>query len=108
MTRGDILEEISGEIYNELSKPRPLFQSAGPLRWLVDANISLDELNRKLRLRREAEGADRLAGWIASKSGHMPEQGDVFEEQGARITVLQTIKLRVTLAQIEKIEGGPS
>ncbi len=108
MTRGDILEEISGEIYNELSKPRPLFQSAGPHRWLVDANISLEELNRKLRLHLEAEGADRLAGWVAAKSGHMPEQGDVLEEQGCRITVLQTIRLRVTLAQIEKVDGGPS
>ncbi len=106
LTRGDILEEISGEIYNELSKPRPLFQSAGPHRWLVDANISLEEINRKLRLRLEAEGADRLAGWIAARCGHMPKQGDVLEEQGTRITVLQTIKLRVTLAQIEKIDGG--
>ncbi|HBA84736.1 MAG TPA: hypothetical protein DCZ95_11635 [Verrucomicrobia bacterium] len=106
MTRGDILEEISGEIYNELSKPRPLFQNAGPHRWLVDANISLEELNRKLRLNLEAEGADRLSGWIAAKSGHMPEQGDILEEQGTRITVLQTIKLRVTLAQIERVGKG--
>jgi putative hemolysin len=107
MTRGDILEEISGEIYNELSKPRPLFQNAGPHRWLVDANISLEELNRKLRLHLEAEGVDRLSGWIAAKSGHMPQPGDILEEQGTRITVLQTIKLRVTLAQIERVgEGG--
>lgn len=106
LTRGDILEEITGEIYNELSKPRPLFQQAGPHRWLVDANISLEEINRKLRLHLRAEGADRLAGWIAARAGHVPEQDDVVEADGARVTVMQTIRRRVTLAQIEKLEGA--
>ena len=106
ITRGDVLEEITGEIYNELSRPRPLFQAAGPHRWLVDANISLEEINRKLRLHLEAEGADRLAGWITAQAGHLPQQGDVVEAPGCRVTVLQTLKQRVTLAQIEKVEAA--
>ena len=107
ITRGDILEEITGEIYQELNKPRPLFQVAGPNRWLVDANFSLEELNRKLDLDLEEEGVDRLAGWIASQVGHMPQKDDVVEAQGVRVTVLQTLRLRVTLAMIEKLaEAG--
>lgn len=103
VTRGDILEEITGEIYQELNRPRALFQPAGPNRWLVDANFSLGELNRRLHLQLEAEGADRLAGWIAAHIGHLPEKDDIVEAQGVRVTVLQTLKLRVTLAQIEKL-----
>ena len=106
ITRGDMLEEITGEIYSELNKPRPLFQAAGPHRWLVDANISLEEVNRRLRVRLEAEGADRIAGWIATHAGHVPQQDDVVETQGVRVTVLQTLKQRVTLVQIEKIGGA--
>ncbi len=105
ITRGDMLEEITGEIYHELNKPRPLFQEAGPHRWLVDANFRLEELNRKLRLHLSASGADRLAGWIAAQLGHVPRQDDVMEAQGCRVTVLQTTKQRVTLAQIEKLEA---
>lgn len=103
VTRGDILEEITGEIYQELNKPRPLFQPAGPRRWLMDANFSLEELNRKLGLQLEAEGADRLAGWIAHHLGHLPEKDDLVEAQGVRVTVLQTQRLRVTLAQLEAL-----
>ncbi len=103
VTRGDILEEITGEIYQELNKPRALFQPAGPGRWLVDAQISLGEINRRLHVNLEAEGADRLAGWIAAHIGHLPEKDDVVTEQGVRVTVLQTLKLRVTLAQVEKL-----
>jgi putative hemolysin len=103
ITRGDILEEITGEIYQELNKPRPLFQPAGPNRWLVDANFSLEELNRKLHIDLDSEGGDRLAGWLAEHIGHLPQKDDMVEAQGCRVTVLQTIRLRVTLAMIEKI-----
>ncbi|MDR0994387.1 MAG: hemolysin family protein [Verrucomicrobiota bacterium] len=105
VTRGDILEEITGDIYNELSKPRPVFQTAGPHAWLVDANISLEEINKKLRLHLEAETSDRLAGWIAEHLGSVPKQDDVVEAQGVRVRVMQTMKLRVTLAHIEKLDG---
>jgi putative hemolysin len=111
VTRGDILEEITGDIYNELSKPRPIFQSAGPYAWLVDANISLEEINRKLRLDLQAETSDRLAGWITEHLGSVPKQDDVVQAQGVRVRVMQTIRLRVALAHIEKLDlprGGPA
>ncbi len=106
VTRGDILEEITGDIYNELSKPRPIFQSAGPYAWLVDANISLEEINRKLRLDLQAETSDRLAGWITEHLGSVPKQDDVVQTQGVRVRVMQTIRLRVTLAHIEKRDSA--
>jgi putative hemolysin len=105
VTRGDILEEISGDIYDELSQPRPLIQPLGANRWLVEADISLEELNRMLDTDLEAEGADRLAGWITAQAGHVPQADEVIEAQGCRATVMQTLKLRVTLVQLEKLEA---
>jgi CBS domain containing-hemolysin-like protein len=102
VTRGDILEEISGDIYQELSKPRPVFQEAGPHRWLVDANIRLEELNRKLRLNLADSEADRLSGWLTSRLGHIPEPNETVRDTECQVTVLQTSKRRVTLAMIEK------
>ncbi len=107
VTRGDILEEISGDIYHELGKPRPVFQEAGPGRWLLDPSFSLDEVNRKLDLDLRAEGADRLAGWIAEQLGRFPEAGDVVEAQGCRVTVLRMDERRVALAQLERREHAP-
>ena len=103
ITRGDILERVTGEIYHELSRPRPVFQEAGPNRWLVDAGFSLEDLNRKLDLSLDAEGADRLAGWLAVHAGHIPEPNEIVEAQGCRVTVLKTDRRRVTLAHIEKL-----
>ncbi len=109
ITRGDILERITGEIYQEMSRPRPVFQEAGPNRWLVDASLSLEDLNRKLGIHLSADGADRLAGWVSAHAGHLPQANEVVEAQGVRVTVLQAERRRVTLAHIEKLPeaGGP-
>lgn len=108
ITRGDILEEITGDIYDELNKPRPVFQSAGPHTWMVDPEFSLEDLNKKLRLHLTAEASDRLSGWITEHLGRLPVADDTVTAQNCRVTVLQTRKNRIELAQIEKLNGGRS
>ncbi len=105
ITRGDIIERITGEIYQEMSRPRPIFQEAGPNRWLVDASFSLGDLNRKLGLELSAEGADRLAGWLAAHAGHIPRPNEIVEAQGVRVTVRKVERHRATLAHIERLTG---
>ncbi len=104
VTRGDVLEEITGEIYTELSRPRQIFQQAGPYRWLLDPNFSLDEINRKLRLNLSADGVERLSGWITASLGHIPQRDEVVEAQGCRVTVRQAMKQRITLVELEMLE----
>ena len=105
VTRGDILEEISGEIYQELSRPRPVFMESGPGRWITDAGFTLKDLNRKLSLSLEAPGTELLAGWVAYHMGHIPAEGETLEMQGIRATVLKTDRNRVALVQIQKLEA---
>jgi len=50
-------------------------------------------------------------GGVDAESGgavhfDIPHIGDVVETQGVRVTVLQTLKQRVTLVQIEKVGGA--
>jgi putative hemolysin len=107
ITRGDILEQIAGDVYEEMGKPRPVLQQTGPNRWIVDAGLSIEEVNRKLLLSLTGTESDRLAGWIAERAGHIPSAGDVVEIPGARVTVLQAAKRRVTLAEIQRTEAHP-
>lgn len=107
VTRGDILEEISGEIYQELSKPRPVFMESGPNRWIIDATIPLEDINRRLNLTLEAGESDLLSGWLAYHAGHVPTEGEALEAQGIRATVLKADRSRVTLAQVQRLEATP-
>lgn len=102
ITRGDILEEITGEIDDEHASHRQLFEPTGPNRWVMDGSISLEEINQRLDLELEAEGVDRLSGWIAAELERMPQLGDLVAAQGVRVWVRQMRKHRITLALLER------
>lgn len=104
VTRGDILEEITGEIDDEHAEHKLLFESTGPNRWIVDGQVSLEDINEALGLKLEAEGADRIAGWIAAQAERLPRPEDVVVAQGCRAVVQQMRKNRITLVRLEKIE----
>jgi putative hemolysin len=106
ITRGDIIEEITGEIDDEFGVHRSLLEDLGARRWLADGNISLEELNERCGLALVAEGSDRLAGWIAAIAGRLPRVGEAFESQGCRATVKQMRRTRITLVQLEHIEAS--
>jgi len=101
VTRGDILEEITGDIDDEHADHRHLFESVGPNRWLIDGQISLEEINEKLGLGLKAEGVDRLAGWLAAKLEHLPRPGDVVTTNECRALVQRMRRHRVTLVLFE-------
>lgn len=108
VTRGDILEEITGEIDDEHADHKRLFEPAGPDRWLLDGQISLEEIDARLGLSLEAEGVDRLAGWLSAQLERLPRPGDVVTASGCRAMVQQMRQHRVTvvLLQVEAPAGG--
>ena len=101
ITRGDILDEIA-----EFAAEKPDGQSqniepAGPSRWQVNGNTSLEEVNFELALDLAADGADRIAGWVTAQARRFPKTGDVVEGKGCRVTVLQMRKHRITRVLVE-------
>ena len=107
ITQGDVLEEIVGELDVETSST-PLFEELGPNRWLADGTISLEAINHRIRVQLEAEGSDRLAGWIAAQTERMPRPGDVVEADGCRAIVQQMRQHRITRVLIKKLEDNGS
>ena len=104
VTRGDILEEIADDAINEYGQEKPEIQEVGEDRWIVDGSASLEEINYELDRELEAEGADRIAGWISAHLERMPRPGDVVEEQGCRATVQRVRKQRVLLVELLRVE----
>jgi len=104
ITRGDILDEIA-----EFAGEKPDGQSqniepSGYNRWQVNGNTSLEEVNFELGLELDADGADRIAGWVTAQAKRFPKTGDLIEVKSCRVTVLQMRKHRITRVQIEKLE----
>lgn len=106
VTRGDILEEIAGNVGDEHFYAAMQIESLGPRHWLVDGQISLEDLNEELGLHLEAEASDRLAGWVSEQAERIPRPGDAVSAQGCRAVVRQMRRHRITLIELTREEDA--
>ncbi|MDA0989472.1 MAG: hemolysin family protein, partial [Verrucomicrobia bacterium] len=103
ITRGDLLEEIAPDVDNELGEPKFTIQRTGENSWLIDGITSLEDINYELDTLLEAEGVDRIGGWIAAQMERIPKTGEFVEAQSCRVTVQQARRNRVTRVLLEKL-----
>ena len=101
ITRGDILEEVVGEMDEHAAAP--IFEPLGRNRWIVEGSVSLEDVNQRLGVNLDAEGADRLAGWFSAHAGHIPRAGETLEVQGIRAAVLRMRRHRIATILLEKV-----
>ena len=101
ITPNDVLEVIVGPGVFGHPGNEPRIERCGPGVWEIDANASLDEINRELDIELEAEDADRLSGWVQFHAERLPHVGQEIEADGCRATVLKRRRRRVTLVRLE-------
>lgn len=105
ITRGDILEQITGEVEDSGELSNQKIQHIADGRWLVDGMISLEEFNYKFDSNIYIERADRLSGWIVSQLKSIPKVNSVVEIPMYRFIVKKVRKNRVELVEVERKES---
>ncbi|MCK5528638.1 MAG: HlyC/CorC family transporter [Kiritimatiellae bacterium] len=108
VTRGDILEEIVDDVDNEYGPKKFEIQNISENEWLIDGTTSLEDINYELDLFLEAEGVDRLSGWVSAIAERIPKAGAVIEHQDCRVRVVKVKKQRIVLLQLEKLNAQQS
>lgn len=103
VTRGDVLEFVVKGVQREHGTRRPLVESIGTEVWLIEGSAVLDEVNHELGTQLEAEGADRIAGWVAFHAGKLLKAGESVEAQGCRVTVRRLRNHRIEQVQLERL-----
>ena len=108
VTFEDILEEIVGEIRDEYdtNESVPCKQILPDGNVIVDARISIDELNEILGIDLpEDEDYDTLGGYISTCSGRIPKAGEIVETDGLILEVISADPRRVLKAKVRRKEG---
>ena len=105
ITRGDLLEEIAPDVGNEFGEAKSTFKKVRDDAWLIDGSTSLEDINYELNLELEAEGADRIAGWVIAQADRIPRPGEIIEEHGCRVTVQHGRRNRILLVLLERLPG---
>ena len=107
ISRGDVLEELAGDIVPDDGGKVQVFEQLTDRAWLIDAEMSLDEASHRTGLRIHSENADRLSGWFAEKAEKVPAVGDLVDGEGFQAMVRKMRRNRVLLILIEKSEKPP-
>jgi len=104
VTLEDVLEELVGEIRDEHDEAeQPPVRAVHRNTWLVRGDVSVRELNDRLRLGLKAEEARTIGGYIAEALGRVPAEGDVVEHDGLRLIVARIEEKRVLLVRMVRV-----
>lgn len=106
----DLIEQIVGEIQDEYDTEEPSVQPIGPHEFIIDARVSIDDINELADLDLASESAERIGGLVYEQLGRVPRVGDQVDLDSATVTVLsvkgvRAQKLRLRLPQPEVAAG---
>jgi putative hemolysin len=102
ISRGDILEELTGEMDTE-DRPQLVCEQLTSTAWLLDGQTHLLDVERLTGLRLESETADRLAGWFIEEMERFPKINERLEGPGYKAMVRQMRRNRILLILFEVV-----
>ena len=105
VTLEDVLEELVGEITDESDVPideEATQEDGGQL--LLSGRLNIDDVNEEYGLALPKDGWDTLGGLILDLAGGVPDEGDVFELDPYRCTVVRMDGRRIEEVLIERRE----
>jgi CBS domain containing-hemolysin-like protein len=105
VTAEDVLEQLVGELEDEFDTGRnlPLPAAGGGL--LLDGTSGLRDLVTQLRWKFPREnGVETLAGFLLSKFGHIPAEGEAVEFEGRRFAVVKMEGKRIAQVRVDPLD----
>jgi len=98
VTIEDLVEEIVGEISDEHEPAQVVRES--DTSYLVPGNMDVDRLEELLGVRPDHRGAATVAGLVSELAGRIPQKGEVVQEDGLRLEVLQATDRKVEQVRV--------
>jgi len=106
-TLEDVLEEIVGDIDDELDEPTKDIVPLGDDAYQVSAAVDLRKLSAALGIEWEPEGdITTVGGLVTEILERIPSAGDFIDWRGYRITVLKAGRQKVKLLSVRKLQNA--
>lgn len=102
VTIEDLIEEIVGDLRDELDHEEIVHRAMGDGSYIVNAGMELDELNKLLGTELAEEDLHTLGGWIASRLERIPATGEKLTIDSVAIEVIEASTQRIYRVRIRK------
>jgi CBS domain containing-hemolysin-like protein len=103
VTVEDLVEEIVGEIRDEFDVEEIPISIVSEQEAIVDARVSIDDLNDLFKMQIEKEDFDSVGGFIVNELGRMPSVGDTVRFNGVSLKVLSVTGRRIRKVRVTKV-----
>ena len=103
VTMEDILEELVGEIWDEHDEIVENFHEIDENTYKVEGSLNFDDFCDFFNIEAESESIS-VGGWVMECLGKIPEEGEHFEYENLKISILETDSHRVTMIKVVKTE----
>ncbi len=101
VTLEDIIEEIFGDINDELDREEFIEKQIGENEYLFSARLEVEGINRKFELELpESEEYETLAGLIMFYNEDIPQEKEVVEVENFSFTIEKTTKNRIETVSV--------
>ena len=101
ITLEDIIEEIFGDINDELDREEFIEKQIGENEYLFSARLEVEGINRKFELELpESEEYETLAGLIMFYNEDIPQEKEVVEVENFSFTIEKTTKNRIETVSV--------
>lgn len=105
VTMEDILEELVGEIQDELDDESPVVRSNTDGSYIVSGTAQVHDINQHLPFPIEEDVQyDTLAGIIIGKAGGLPAEGDVVRLLGYEATIMRKANNRIMQVRLVPLD----
>ena len=108
VTLEDIIEQVMGDIDDEYDEEEEIIDKIDDNTYLVDGDVSLDDLDEEIGVTLESESSETIGGFIIDILGEIPDESDVgriieFENYQFKIMAIGERRIeRVKIYILEK------
>lgn len=102
VTLEDIIEEIVGDIEDEHDEIGNDIQKLDESTYIIDGNVAVRDLNRKLSWNLPDEDAATIAGLLIHEAENIPAVGESYSFYGFDCTVIEKTALQITKVKMSK------
>ena len=108
VTLEDILEELVGEIQDEMDAEEPEIERVSANVVECDGSADIRDLNELLDVELPNVEHRSVNGFILEELGHVPATGDRFQRAGVRIEIMEATETQVLRVRLTRLDEEPA
>ena len=101
LTTEDLIEEIIGDIVDELDEHIYHIEQISEKKYLVNGELRIEKLNKYLDTNLQSKYVNTIAGYVTEKFGRFPEEGESIETDNMKVTVKENGRNKIESLFIE-------